>query len=96
MPSIILLIGLFQILKLKAAKMNYWTGSLSGQSKQWQQKNQKKPGRSRKLTLFEEFILTLLRLRRLGIGTQFLSTLFGVSRSVNGFNNIYHMDEFHV
>ena len=81
MPSIVFLMGIFQILKLKASKMKYWTGSLSGKSKQWQQKEQKKPGPSRKLTLFEEFILTLLRLR-LGIGTQFLSTLFGVSQSM--------------
>ena len=80
LPSIVFLMGMFEILKDGASNMKYWTRQSSSDSKKWQEGNWKKPGRARKLSLFEEFVLTLLRFR-LGISTQFLGMLFGVSQS---------------
>ena len=73
--------GIFDILKEHASKIKYWTRQSSSQIKQWQQQNHRKPGKARKLTLFEEFILSLLRFR-LGLSTYFLGMLFGISQSL--------------
>ncbi|XP_056022093.1 uncharacterized protein LOC130054979 [Ostrea edulis] len=63
LPSVVFLMGLFDILNSHASKMKYWTRQSSSEEKEWQQANRRKPGKPRKLKLFEEFILTLLSLR---------------------------------
>ncbi|CAG2247497.1 unnamed protein product [Mytilus edulis] len=80
LPSISMLFGIFKLLEGHASKMKYWMGPDSSDGKRWQVNNKKKPGASRKLTFFEEFVITLLRLR-LGLNTYVLSLLFGVSQS---------------
>ncbi|XP_063400233.1 uncharacterized protein LOC134684853 [Mytilus trossulus] len=80
LPSISMLLGIFKLLEGHASKMKYWMGPDSSDGKRWQVNNKKKPGASRKLTFFEEFVITLLRLR-LGLNTYVLSLLFGVSQS---------------
>ncbi|XP_063400331.1 uncharacterized protein LOC134684941 [Mytilus trossulus] len=80
LPSISMLFGIFKLLEGHASKMKYWMGPDSSDGKRWQVNNKKKPGALRKLTFFEEFVITLLRLR-LGLNTYVLSLLFGVSQS---------------
>ena len=80
LPSLVFLKSIFDFLAVSASSMKYWTGKSSSLEKRWHTENLKKPGVQRKLQLFEEFILTLLRLR-LGVNTMFCSVLFGVSQS---------------
>lgn len=81
LPGVVFLMGLFNILKTNASKMKYWTRQSSSLDKSWQQGGKRKPGKPRKLTLFQEFTLTLLRLR-LGLNTYVLGMLFGISQSL--------------
>lgn len=81
LPGVVFLMGLFNILKTNASKMKYWTRQSSSLDKSWQQGGKRKPGKPRKLTLFQEFTLTLLRLR-LGLNTYVLGMLFGISQSI--------------
>ncbi|XP_062591744.1 uncharacterized protein LOC134253245 [Saccostrea cucullata] len=80
LPSLLFLKGLFDILNGAASSMKYWTRRSSSHEKKWHSENLRRPGKQRKLQLFEEFILALLRLR-LGLNTMFCSVLFGVSQS---------------
>jgi hypothetical protein len=80
LPSIVMLLGVFSIIEQVLDKINYWRGPDSAGQKRWQQKNQNKPGVKRKLSLFQEYIMTLVRLR-LGLDTYFLGLLFGVSQT---------------
>lgn len=80
LPSITLLFGLFNVIYSKCTDLKYWNGPKSADEKNYQQGAKKKPGPARKLTLFHEFILTLVRLR-LGIFGFVLSDLFGISNS---------------
>ena len=65
-PNRSLLKGIFQWLKQTAKNIILWDGK-------------RKQGRKRyTLTLFEEFVLTLVRIRR-GYDTNHLSFLFGIS-----------------
>lgn len=73
--------GLFNILKTNASKIKYWTRQSSRLDKSWQQRGKRKPGKPRKLTLFQEFTLTLLRFR-LGLNTYVLGMLFGIPQSL--------------
>lgn len=70
--------GLFNILKTNASQMKYGTRQSSSLDKSWQQGGKRKP---RKLSLFQEFALTLLRLR-LGLITYVLGMLFDISQSL--------------
>lgn len=81
LPGVVFLMGLFNILKTNASKMKYWTRQSSSLDKSWQQGGKRKPGKPRKLTLFQEFTLTLLRLR-LGLNTYVIGMLFGISQSL--------------
>ncbi|XP_067686252.1 uncharacterized protein [Haliotis asinina] len=74
--SIAMLMLVFNWLKDKAARMTYWRGQ--SETKQDGQKSSRGP--SRLLSLYEEFIITLMRLRRANDVEQ-LSDLFGVSNS---------------
>lgn len=59
--------------------LKYWSGSKSGDEKNYQRdENIKKGGPERKLSRYQEFLLTLLKLR-LNLLTFFLADIFGVS-----------------
>ena len=62
-------------------KIKYWSGKSSADAVNYhQQDNKQKTGPQRKLSRFEEFLLTLLKLR-LAVVSFFLADLFGVSES---------------
>jgi hypothetical protein len=71
LPGISVLNGLFSILDSNSDKLSYWRGK---QTKQCS----KKSGPSRKLTKYEEYILTLVRFR-LGLLNFFVGDIFGIS-----------------
>ena len=79
-PSIAILLGLFNIIHSKCSNMKYWSGPKSADEKSYQQGTKKKPGPTRKLNMFQEFILTLVRFR-LGVVGFLLSDIFGISNS---------------
>ena len=60
--------------------MKYWRVPKSADEKPYQQGTKRKPGPSRKLTMFQEFILTLVRFR-LGVVGFLLADIFGISNS---------------
>ncbi|KAK3093074.1 hypothetical protein FSP39_010734 [Pinctada imbricata] len=72
LPSIALLLGIFNILQDACSKLKYWSGAQSRQEKRYERENHKKPGPNRKLTLFQEYLLTLLRID-LAVNTHILS-----------------------
>jgi hypothetical protein len=80
LPTLAFLYALLQVLTPFCSVMNYWKGPPSAGNKNWQDKGQKRPGTTRKLSLLQEFVLTLMRLR-LGIDTVTLSHWFGISKS---------------
>ncbi|XP_048751583.2 uncharacterized protein LOC125663333 [Ostrea edulis] len=73
--TIAMLIYVFTWLQKKAEKLNYWRGQDTTESK-----TNIKVGPKRKLTTKEEFIITLVRLRR-GFDVEVISDLFGVHPS---------------
>lgn len=73
----------FDGLKTKANRMRYWQGSKRAcvySTRVPRQSTPIKPGPQRKLPLKAEFTMTMLKLRQ-GLSLEFLSTLFGVSKS---------------
>lgn len=77
---------LFSWLKRKAEKLNYWRGQDTTDAKT----NAKpKPGPARKLTVKEEFILVLIRLRR-GFDVEVLFWITFLKQK----QNFYNMDQF--
>ncbi|XP_062597338.1 uncharacterized protein LOC134258742 [Saccostrea cucullata] len=81
LPSLALLLGIFNILVSKCSSLKYWSGQESAKEKNYQRNpRREKPGPTRKLSLFQEFILTLVRLR-LGIYEFCLADVFGISKS---------------
>ncbi|XP_062595324.1 uncharacterized protein LOC134256656 [Saccostrea cucullata] len=80
LPSISILLGLFSILENASKKLKYWSGKDSIDEKRYEEDNARKPGPERKLTMFHEYLLTLLRIRQdLNIGI--LKDIFGISES---------------
>ncbi|CAG2190782.1 unnamed protein product [Mytilus edulis] len=75
-----ILMGIFQLLITKCSKLKYWSGKGSVNDKNYQTGNKLKPGPQRKLTDFQEFILTLVRLR-LGLIDYHLADIFGISKT---------------
>ncbi|VDI44108.1 Hypothetical predicted protein [Mytilus galloprovincialis] len=75
-----ILMGIFQLLMTKCSKLKYWSGKGSVNDKNYQTGNKLKPGPQRKLTDFQEFILTLVRLR-LGLIDYHLADIFGISKT---------------
>ncbi|XP_076081091.1 uncharacterized protein LOC143052004 [Mytilus galloprovincialis] len=75
-----ILMGIFQLLMTKCSKLKYWSGKGSVNDKNYQTGNKLKPGPQRKLTDFQEFILTLVRLR-LGLIDYDLADIFGISKT---------------
>ncbi|KAJ8029742.1 hypothetical protein HOLleu_29214 [Holothuria leucospilota] len=86
LPSKAALQQLSDILKDKASKMRYWTGKQKTISTKVKKKPSplksldKKLGRKRKLSQFEELVLVLMKLR-LSLPMGFLGSLFGISKS---------------
>ncbi|KAL9975925.1 hypothetical protein ACROYT_G013144 [Oculina patagonica] len=81
LPSVACITTLFNHLETQAGKLKYWDGEKDGAPKNYQrQEKTNKPGRKRILTPFEEFVLTLVRIR-LGLMRTHLSDIFGVSES---------------
>lgn len=79
LPTLSMLLGIFNILTAKCSSLKYWSGQPSARDTNYR-RNRGKPGPARKLSLFQEFILTLVRLR-LGIFEFFIADLFGISKS---------------
>lgn len=75
------LMAIFHFIQPLASKLKYWDSGKRGGTKNYQRSaNTKKPGKKRTLSLFEEFLLTLVRLR-LGLLRTHLSHIFGISES---------------
>ena len=69
---------IFNLLKPFAEKLKYWDKNKEKEVTYQKDSSKKKPGKQRLLTIMEEFILTLVRLR-LGLLSRHLSDIFGVS-----------------
>ncbi|XP_061168609.1 uncharacterized protein LOC133177716 [Saccostrea echinata] len=78
LPSLSFLTFFLQFLAPFYDKVSFWKGAGRSGSKKWQEKIQTKPGKQRKLTMKEEFVMTMLKLR-LGVDNTTLSVLFNVS-----------------
>ena len=61
--------------------LQYWNGSKSDYTKQYQMTGKKKPGPARELTLEDELLMTLMKLK-LNLTEDYISFLFDVSSSV--------------
>ncbi|CAH3124479.1 unnamed protein product [Pocillopora meandrina] len=77
-PSLACLTMIFNLLKPFAEKLKYWDKNKEKEVTYQKDSSKKKPGKQRLLTIMEEFILTLVRLR-LGLLSRHLSDIFGVS-----------------
>lgn len=73
-PALACLMAIFNLLKPLAEKLKYWDTN-KGKKDYFENKPVKKSGKKRSLTIFQEFILTLVMLR-LGIIVQHLSDVF--------------------
>ncbi|XP_069101481.1 uncharacterized protein [Argopecten irradians] len=73
--SLAMFIHLFAWISSKAEKLNYWKGQDTSESN-----NGRRTGPKRKLSIREEFLILLVRLRR-GLDTEVLEDLFGVNPS---------------
>ena len=69
---------IFNLLKPFAEKLKYWDKNKEKKVSYQKDSSKKKPGKQRLLTIMEEFILTLVRLR-LGLLSRHLTDIFGVS-----------------
>lgn len=78
LPSKDVLLGLFTILQPLALKMKYWSGKASSDIKGYEERGYIKPGPGRKMSLYDEFLLTLVRLR-LATRVFMLADLFRIS-----------------
>ena len=78
-PTLACLMTIFNLLKPLTVKLKYWDTN-KGKKVNFQEKPVKKSGKKRSLTIFQEFILSLVRLR-LGLLVQHLSDVFAISKS---------------
>lgn len=79
--TLMLLTGIFNVIKNVDSKIKYWRGPESADEKYYQcTRESSKPGPSRVLSLWEEYIMTLVRLR-VGLPTNVISDLFGISET---------------
>lgn len=78
LPTLSCLMTLFSLIKPFCGNMKYWDSNKSIDVGYQKDPTKNKPGRKRTLSPFQEFILTLVRLR-LGLLTNFISDLFGIS-----------------
>ena len=77
-PNLACLMMIFNLLRPFAEKLKYWDKNKEKEVRYQKDSSKKKPGKQRLLTIMEEFILTLVRLR-LGLLSRHLSDIFGVS-----------------
>ena len=77
-PSLACFMMIFNLLKPFAEKLKYWDKNKEKKVSYQKDSSKKKPGKQRLLTIMEEFILTLVRLR-LGLLSRHLTDIFGVS-----------------
>lgn len=81
LPSKTILNGVYDILEKASPTLKYWSGQGSAAKKKYQKDSlNAKSGPKRKLSRFQEFVLTLVRLR-LALTTFVMADLFGVSTS---------------
>ena len=80
LPTLTCLMAIFNILKPLAEKLKYWDSNKGNKVNFQKKPSVKKSGKKRSLTTFQEFILTLVRLR-LGLLVQHLSDVFAISKS---------------
>lgn len=80
LPTLTCLMAIFNILKPLAEKLKYWDSNKGNKVNFQKKPSVKKSGKKRSLTTFQEFILTLVRLR-LGLLVQHLSDIFAISKS---------------
>jgi len=79
-PSLLCLLSIFNLIKPLCANMRYWDNQKDAKVGYQNDPTKKKPGRKRTLTLFQEFVMTLVRIR-LGLLTTQLSHIYGISPS---------------
>ena len=78
MPSLACVMMIFNLLKPCAGKPEYWDKNKEKEVSYQKDSSKKKPGKQRLLTIMDEFILTLVRLR-LGLLSRYLTDISGVS-----------------
>ena len=82
-PSYKALMSFYKYIEPKLEKMQYWKGErfIKGSQPYEEDENRKKPGPSRKLSFFDEFLLVLMRLKAC-LFVQDLADRFGISISL--------------
>lgn len=91
---------LFQHIQVKAKRMRYWRGKKTVVLSKMRnyKKSPRKPGPHHKISIKDQLFLTLAKLR-LGLHTEFLADLFGISKSTcsNNFNSFMKLlvEELH-
>ncbi|CAC5419089.1 unnamed protein product [Mytilus coruscus] len=81
-PSVMALPGIFAILDRASPSLKYWRGheGTHHDAKYQLESSTKKPGPSRKLSQYNEFLITLLKIR-LALPSFLLADIFGISES---------------
>lgn len=77
-PSLACFMMIFNLLKPFVEKLEYWDKSKEKEVSYQKDSSKKKPGKQRLLTIMEEFILTLVRLR-LGLVSRYLWSIRRIS-----------------
>ena len=85
-PNFETFLSLFEFLEPRAKQMTYWRGGATDMTLNFNPN--KKPGPERKLTLLNEFFLTLVRLK-VGLLTEDLAHRFNISTSSTAQNYLY-------
>ena len=81
LPSYALFCWILDEVRPAASNMQYYKGEQSHETKQYQENNSLKPGPKRKLSLEDEFLLTLMKLK-MNLNQDFLVSLFKVCPSL--------------
>ena len=79
LPTLTCLMAIFNILKPLADDLKYWDNNKGSRVNFQKKPSVKKIGKKRRLTTFQEFILTLVRLRQ-GLLVQHLSDVIAISK----------------
>ena len=77
-PSLACFMMIFNLLKPFVEKLEYWDKNKEKEVSYQKDSSDKKPGKQRLLTIMEEFILTLVRLR-LGLVSRYLWSIRRIS-----------------
>lgn len=79
-PNYAMFLAVFEFVKPKAIHLKYWHGTKTDRSQNFQTRNTLIPGPVRKLTLIDEYLMTLIRLRTNTMLVA-LANMFSVSES---------------